>query len=96
MKIKTQTVSTIEVDVELPYYSKYGSTFYKVISEELVIAVSAYKAHLEISRRSIAGCHAFSDEAVKITEEEFWLQYNEVKEQLYNITIGKELQNDNS
>jgi len=96
MKLKIQTTTTTEVDIELPYYSNFGSNFYKVISEELVISVSAYDNYLEIGKRSLAACHVFSNEAEKITEEEFWLKYNEVKDKLYNLTIGKELINDNS
>jgi len=96
MKLKIQTTTETEVDIELPYYSKFGSVFYKVISEELVISVSAYDNYLEIGRRTCSGSHPFSNESEKITEEEFWLKYNEVKDKLYNLTIGKELINDNS
>ena len=96
MKLEIKTTTTTEVDIELPYYSKFGETYYKVISKKLIIAVSAYNSYLEIGKRELSGTHAFSNEAEKITEEEFWAAYNEVKDKLYNLTIGKELINDNS
>jgi len=89
MIIKIPETINKEVEINHPYYSKSNCFAYKVISEELVIHVN-YKSdnYRAIEQRSIRSCEPFAEDAIKITEEEFWLLYNDTKEKLYELAIS--------
>ena len=82
MKITVITTTDKEIEISLPYYSRYKETqmFYKVVSETQRICVNADDTHTEISLTSyIAG--SFSEAMMEVTEKEF----NEAHRRAYNL-----------
>jgi hypothetical protein len=88
MIIKIPETINKEVEINLPYYSKNYCFAYKVISEELVIHVNFKGSYRAIEQRNVRSCEPFAEDAIKITEEEFWLLYNETKDKLYELAIS--------
>lgn len=88
MIIKIPETINKEVEINLPYYSKNICFAYKVISEELVIHVNYKGSFRVIEQRSLRSCEPFAKDAEQITEEEFWLLYNDTKDKLYELAIS--------
>lgn len=84
LKIKTRNLVEHEVDVELPYFAKYGTgAFFKVISDSCSIAVSVFNCNtgIEISHYT----PYVHPEAEPCTEEEFNTAYEFALSKIQNL-----------
>ena len=88
MKITLETHQTVtkELEVKLPYYSRYGNLFYyKVIAEDLIIKVTTEfdgNCQAELTKYLIES--AFREGTIEITETEFREVLIKVTENLIN------------
>lgn len=87
MKIKTSVTTTTEVEkeIELPYYSKHGNTYFKIIGEDKVIVVTDYifSQAIEISSSHLQ--NALAPDRLLSNEHEFNRSFNRVMEYLINF-----------
>lgn len=93
LKIKKQIQETKEiyVDIELPYYSKSGCFYYKVISKELMLQVCTIDFCLGIDKRDCIDS-AIIPGVYPITKKDFNQTYDEVLAKLNKLkeTLTKE------
>lgn len=80
MKLKYTETTEHEKEITLPYYSKYGSTYYKVVSENKTITVNDYEFDRGIQSSNHYGTLPFSVKSIPITQAEFNDVYNKVLE----------------
>ena len=78
--VKRQTTEDVEMDINLPYYCKSGSNYYKVISEDKAIQVTENSAYSLFPGVAIlcAGSHILGKGHEQITQDEFESAYKKV------------------
>lgn len=89
MKITLETTKKItkELEVKLPYYSRYSNLFfYKVIAENLTIKVTTeFDGNCQVELTKYLIDSAFREGTIEITETEFREVLIKVTENLINI-----------
>lgn len=86
MKLKYTETTEHEKEIELPYYAKYGETYYKIVSDHNTITVSDYEFSKGIETRNNPGTLPFSSKSLPITETEFDDAYSRVLDYLLNMS----------
>lgn len=69
IEIKKQETKIFEVD--LPHFRKWGTTFYKVISNEIILKVETFQFQQGICLTKYALDTAFDERSEQISENEF-------------------------
>lgn len=85
MKIKTTVTHTVEKDIELPYFFKYGSTYHRVDGEEMYIQVDLYKFSVGIMRHHSSVSLINEPISIQITEDEFNAAFDEALEKIQSL-----------
>lgn len=86
-KTITHSVST-DIDIELPYFTKYGRHFYAIISENEVWKVINYDdGKPEVGKSNIFLGSAFLTGHEVITQQEFWEAYSKTMEELSGFPV---------
>lgn len=84
MKLTLEKKETIEVDIALPTYKRYGSGYYAILNENnwLQVCVSGVWNQIEIIVHRQMPCYSSNvlTNGQDITEEEFWSKWNEARE----------------
>jgi hypothetical protein len=71
MKLKTTQTTEVDVEINLPYFFKYGGTHHKVIAENKTVTVSDYEFSRGIMFEGRV-CGLISHEkSIQISEKEF-------------------------
>lgn len=87
MKIQTTLTTDVEMEIEFPYFCKYGEHYTKVISESKSTFVAIYNGHTEIAIKStsvLTGIIAMSE---RCTEDEFNTAFNSAFEIIQNYKL---------
>lgn len=71
MKIQTKLTTDVELDIEFPYFCKYGKHYTKVISENKSITVALYDGHTEMAIKGTAVVSGIIAMSERCTEQEF-------------------------
>lgn len=69
IEVKKQEV--LKYEVNLPHFRKWGTTFYKVISNEIILKVETFQFQQGICLTKYALDTAFDERSEQINEDEF-------------------------
>lgn len=78
IEIKKQETKTFEVD--LPHFRKWGTTFYKIISNEIILKVETFHFMQGICLTKYAIDTAFDERSEEINESEFNSNYETINQ----------------
>ena len=80
IEIKKQETQTFEVN--LPHFRKWGTTFYKIISNEIILKVEMFQFQEGICLTKYAFDTAFDARSEQINENEFNTNYEKINQYL--------------
>ena len=80
IEIKKQETQTFEVN--LPHFRKWGTTFYKVISNEIILKIETFQFMEGICLTKYAFDNAFDARSEQINENEFNTNYEKINQYL--------------
>ncbi len=76
--MKVQIHTTIEKDIDIPYYTVKGSDFFAILSDDDVLCVASVGNNVWLSRQDGERKLQQACEGREITAEEFFAQYEKV------------------
>ena len=80
MKVKIQTTTETEIDIDFPSYKKGSCHYFKLINEKIALQVTDLGEHSNIGIIHTDG--AFVIDTVECTDKEFEHGFNKVKDLL--------------
>jgi hypothetical protein len=84
IKVRHTSVEEKQITITLPCYRKRGIFLWKILSDNEVICVDvAHGTGCGIAQSHFISELSFDDQSEEITEEEFFTNYNEIKDRLY-------------
>ena len=80
IEVKKQEI--LKYEVNLPHFRKWGTTFYKVISNEIILKVETFQFMQGICLTKYAIDTAFDSRSEQINESEFNSNYETINQYL--------------
>lgn len=89
LKKTIQEITTKEVDVEFPHFTKHGEKLFAIVSEKDVWEVNAYDFRKGVEINELSTSNALSYPAC--TGEEFLAAYEKCMKEISNLPIERPL-----